>query len=80
MPEPPRFAPVDALLPPLEPSVSQYKIPAPAVPWNADRASTAELTTPNIRNKFLYEYAVGFVLGFFKISPKDGTYFVFCTA
>src|SRR5688572_10079905 len=38
MPERPRFAPVDALFPPVEPSVSQYSVAARAGPPNSDTA------------------------------------------
>src|SRR6266576_1823855 len=70
MPEPPRFAPVDALLPPVEPSVSQYRVPARAGPPNSDNASMAEVTTAPVRSTFSPPFR--FAMRLFKIPLPPG--------
>ena len=73
MSEPPRFAPVDALLPPVEPSVSHYRVPARAGPPNSDTASMARVTTAAMPSAFLREPLVRFVMRFFKIPLQPGS-------
>jgi hypothetical protein len=50
MPEPPKFAPLDASLPTVEPSVSQYSVAPRAVPPNSQSASMAESTSAAFRS------------------------------
>src|SRR5437773_621099 len=50
MPEPPRFAPVRALLPVVEPSASQYKVPAYAGLANCHDARMAESTAAMVHS------------------------------
>src|SRR5437773_8792868 len=68
MPEPPKLAPVDALLAPVEPSVSQYKVPACAGPRNPATASIAKVTTVVVRKSRL-QPPVGCAIRFFKSFP-----------
>ena len=67
MPEPPTSAPVDALLPAVEPSVSQYRFPARTGPPNSDTASTAEITTTTVRSAFVWEPIARFATRLFKV-------------
>src|SRR5687768_6944483 len=62
MPEPPRLAPVDALLPAVEPSVSQYRAAARTGPPNSDTASMAEIAA-KVRSTFPYGLPVLFAVG-----------------
>src|SRR5689334_20695976 len=59
MPEPPKFAPVDALLPPVEASVSQYRDPARTGTPNSDTAritNVASATTrPGVKDRALMQ-------------------------
>ena len=72
MPEPPRFAPVDALLPPVEPSVSQYRVPARAGPPNSDTANMARVSTAAVRSAFLHGPPVRFAMGCLKTPLRPG--------
>ena len=60
MPAPPKLEPVDALLPPVEPSVSQYRLPAFAWSANSDIANRTEVSTATALDRFLHEYAMRF--------------------
>jgi hypothetical protein len=72
VPEPPRFAPVEALLPAVEPSVSQYKVPARAGLLNSNTAITAKTTTATARSASECEPFVRFGMRRFKMLLKEG--------
>src|SRR5688572_2813025 len=72
MPERPRFAPVDALFPAVEPSVSQYKVPACARPPNSDTVSIARIATATVRIAFRHDPPTGFEMSLFRHRRTPG--------
>ena len=72
-PEPPKPAPVDALLPAIEPSVSQYKVPARTGAPNFDTASMAEIATTTVRSAFVREPVIRFAMDGFNVPLLERT-------
>ena len=74
-PEPPRFAPVDALFPAIDPSVSHVSVaaPAPAPAANCNTATMTDVVTATVCSVLRCGPAIRFAMRFFK-NPMLGTF------